>query len=147
MTSQIFKDKPDAGKQTQAMIQKFIEIIQQEMLNSADRNDMVAQKIFVNAAELENGSQHLIVDSQAKNHVKEGAVVLAAFNLLSEKIPREDLIAFLKRAFAEPFHEIILSGTREFLDNSPDPFSAMVEYTKKRESIFFGTAFTFEHSR
>lgn len=146
MTDQSSDYTPDPAAETAWLIQAFLEAIEQRIVQTAERQQTI-QAIQGQQVALEASYQDWMVDEQARYNLKTGAVVLAAYRVLQDRMGREDLLALLREAFTGPLREAIRTGTAQMLDRAPDPFSAMVATSKAREALFFGQSFTFERPR
>ncbi|MEO6084241.1 MAG: L-2-amino-thiazoline-4-carboxylic acid hydrolase [Umezawaea sp.] len=74
------------------------------------------------------------------------AMVVAGYQALLGLLPREQALDAVGKAFHEPVRGYIQDGTRELLDTSDDPFTALVDVSKERERDYFGVDFTFVRS-
>jgi hypothetical protein len=79
-------------------------------------------------------------------HFALSAVVAAGYQALLARMPREQALDVVGKAFHEPVRGDIHDGTREVLDTSDDPFTALVDTSKERERDYFGVDFTFVRS-
>jgi hypothetical protein len=96
---------------------------------------------------LEEAHQDWIVDEPARYNLKITAAVLAAYRVLQDRLPHEELLALLREALIGPFREMLSAGTAQMLDHAPDPFLAMVELSRAKQVNAFGAGFTFELAR
>ncbi|GLY63631.1 L-2-amino-thiazoline-4-carboxylic acid hydrolase [Amycolatopsis taiwanensis] len=95
--------------------------------------------------ELTAANQNLIVDEAAVHNLRMTLALVAAYELLTPELGRDDAADLIGTAFNEPLSEAIRQGTEAMLDSSPDPYRAMVELSKSREQHTFGAGFTFRH--
>lgn len=79
-------------------------------------------------------------------HVRLTAVVLAGYQALLKRVPREQALDLVGKAFHEPIHGYVHDGTLAALDASDDAFTTMVDFSKDREDNYFGVDFTFVRS-
>jgi hypothetical protein len=137
---------PDPKAETEWLIQAFFEVIDQQ-IGDPVQVQHVRTAIQQQQAALEAAYETWIVDEQARYNLKSSAVVLAAYRVLQPSMPQADLLALLRRAFIEPFREVVKFGTAQMLDHAPNPFQALVATSKTRELYFFGKSFSFERPR
>jgi hypothetical protein len=83
------------------------------------------------------------VAGEESPHFALTAAVVAGYQALLARMPREQALDAVGKAFHEPVRGYIHDGTRAMLDAAPDPFTAMVDVSKERESDYFGVDFTF----
>ncbi|WP_406675334.1 L-2-amino-thiazoline-4-carboxylic acid hydrolase [Nonomuraea sp. N2-4H] len=93
--------------------------------------------------ELEAANAHLIVDEPARHNLRMTLALVAAYEVLSPRLGREEAIAAVRAAFIEPLGDSLKEGTRAMLDGAQDAFQAMVELSKSREEHAFGKGFVF----
>jgi hypothetical protein len=79
-------------------------------------------------------------------HFAVTSAVVAGYRALLARMPREQALDVVGKAFHEPVRGYIHDGTREMLDAAPDPFTALVDVSKERERDYFGVDFTFVRS-
>jgi L-2-amino-thiazoline-4-carboxylic acid hydrolase len=119
----------------------FLAVLRTELPEAGILED---QQILQHRDEVIEASQHLIVDQASRLNMRFGAMVIACHQLLCNLVPAEHLRLALHRALNEPNRQEIFDGTRAMLDHAPDPFAAIVETSKARETGFFGPSFEFE---
>ena len=137
---------PNPEAETAWSIQAFLEALKQRISDAAQAQQLI-KAIQEQQRDLEAAHKDWIVDDQAAYNLRMGAVILAAYQLLRDRISRDELLALLREAFIMPLRDTIRAGTAHMLDRAPDPFEAMVATSKAREAYFFGKGFVFERPR
>jgi len=135
---------PEAA--TNALRQTFQQEIERRLADPVQAPALM-RAMHSQSQALEEAYQVWIVDEPAKYNLKMTTAVLAAYRVLQDLLPREELLAFLREAFIGPFREMISAGTARMLDHAPDPFLAMVEVSRAKQINTFGAGFTFEYER
>jgi hypothetical protein len=135
---------PEAA--TSALLQTFLQEIERRLADP-DLAPALIQAIRSQSQALEEAHQDWIVDEPAKYNLKMTTAVLAAYRVLHDLVPPEELLALLREAFIGPFREMISAGTAQMLDHAPDPFLAMVAISRAKQITTFGAGFTFEYER
>jgi hypothetical protein len=131
MTTDHYVPDPDAD--TTALIDGFY-----AHLRAHGVTDEVLAAIRDRPAELLIANQHLVVDEPARHNVRTTLLLVAAHR---SRVP----VDLIEEAFVEPMAPFVREGTRAMLDNVPDPYRAMVELARSRETEWFGAGFEFHH--
>lgn len=132
---------PDPEAETTAIIDGFFEHLRAQG-TVAD----VLAAIRTRHTELLATNQHLVVDEPARQNVRITLVLVAAYELLRPDLGRDRAIAAIEAALVEPIGPFVADVTRTMLDNAPDPFVAMVDTARLRETESFGAGFEFRHT-
>jgi L-2-amino-thiazoline-4-carboxylic acid hydrolase len=145
--------KPEQGRYTAnpeaattALIKAFLDELGRRISELVQARTVI-EAIQAQRAALEASHQDWIIDEPARYNLKMTAAVLAAYRALQDILPRAELLVLLREAFIGPFRTVMREGTAQMLDHAPDPFNAMVEISKSKETDAFGAGFTFEHER
>jgi hypothetical protein len=96
--------------------------------------------------EVDSRTERIFTDAGDSPHLRLTAVVLAGYQAVLARVPREQALDRVGKAFHEPVRGFIEDGTRAMLDASDDPFTALVDVSKNRERDYFGVDFTFVRS-
>ena len=86
----------------------------------------------------------MATDEQSTFHLRCGTLVLAAYRVLLDSVPKDDAFEKVRRAFIEPGRADMLREMAEVMNTGTDPFRNVVTYSKSQEEQFFGSKFTFE---
>ncbi len=116
-------------------------------IDNADRAQELSHAIQTKQAEIERGHAAWLEDEPSKFHLRLMGLLLASYRVLSERMPRDEALALLKKALIEPNRPAIREGVRAALDQAPDPMAVLVAASKEREELFFGRTFTFERKQ
>lgn len=84
-------------------------------------------------------------DPAADANLRLTLALVAGYRVLEPPLGRERAFGLVRAALLTPFADEVRDGTRAMLDAAPDPFRAMVELARARETESFGPTFTFEH--
>jgi len=90
-------------------------------------------------------NQHLVVDDLARHNLRLTLAAAAAYVSLRPEMGQDEAIATVRAAVVEPFGPVVREATLAMLDNAPDPYRAMVEVARSRETASFGAGFEFRH--
>jgi hypothetical protein len=137
---------PNPEAETAWVIQALLDVLKQRIPDSMQAQQLI-EAIQDQQRALEAAHKDWVVDDQAAYNLRMGAVVLAAYRLLRDRMGHDELLALLREAFITPLRDTIRAGTAHMLDHAPDPFEAMVATSKAREANFLGKGFAFERSR
>jgi L-2-amino-thiazoline-4-carboxylic acid hydrolase len=144
--------QPDPDRDSQALVELFFDRLDHDLAHSAvaatERRALGEEMLARYHALIDIPTD--LPDDAARYNQRYVAAVLAAYRTLcGRELPvassGQDLIGQLISAFIQPLAATVTEGTRAMLDNSPDPFDAMVTFARSRESQDFGAAFRFEH--
>lgn len=132
---------PDPEADTTAVIDGFYDHLARSLdLSSGEIAAMRARQ-----EQLQTSNAHLVVDEPARHNVRMTLALVAAYEQLRPDLDDETVLAALRRAFVEPLADVVKQATTALLDSAPDPFRAMVELARTRETEAFGAGFEFEH--
>jgi hypothetical protein len=134
---------PDPEAESEWVVAAFLDAIRPRVAECMPFQQFV-EAVQAEQNALETAHQDWIVDKQAKYNLKTSTFVLATYRLLQDKIPKDELLEIIHEAFTRPLRDVVRACTAQILDNSPDPFHAIVEMSKEREVHFFGKSFMFE---
>ncbi|HEX6355867.1 L-2-amino-thiazoline-4-carboxylic acid hydrolase [Actinophytocola sp.] len=129
---------PDPEAETAALVEAFLEHLD---VSASRRADIQARHEKLVAA-----NQHLVVDDLARHSLRLTLVVAAAYELLRPSLGQARAMAAVEAALVEPLAPFVRAATRAMLDHAPDPYQAMVEMAKSRETESFGAGFEFRHA-
>jgi L-2-amino-thiazoline-4-carboxylic acid hydrolase len=138
MTTDHYVPDPDAD--TAALIDGFF-----DHLASHGITDEVLATVRVRHEDLVAANQHLVVDEPARHNLRVTLVLVAAYESLHPTLGRPESIRLIEAAVVEPLAPFVREATRAMLDSVPDPYDAMVELAKSRETEAFGAGFEFRH--
>ena len=132
--------------ETEMLIQAFLAEIERHFADFTGTQALI-NLIQARRIELFASHQGWIVDEAAKYNLIMTTAVLAAYQVLHDKMSHDELLTLLHDAFINPMRDYVQSASAQALDNAPDPFNTMTEISKSREASAFGAGFTFEHER
>lgn len=132
---------PDPESETNALIDAFF-----EHLRAQGVSDEMLAAVRARHTELVAANQHLVVDELARHNIRTTLVAAAAYELLRPDLGQDKAIKAVEAAIVEPMAPFVQKGTRAMLDNAPDPYQAMVDMAKSRETESFGVGFEFRHT-
>lgn len=127
---------PDPEAETAALVEAFL-----AHLDVSVRADIQARH-----EKLVADNQHLVVDELARHNLRVTLLVAAAYDVLRPSLGRAGAMAAVEAALVEPLAPFVQEATRAMLDHAPDPYRAMVELAKSRETESFGAGFEFRHA-
>jgi hypothetical protein len=104
---------------------------------------VAAMRLRLDALLAANASR--IVDEPARHNLRMTLAVLSGYEAISPELGPERAFAAVSAAFTEPLAAAVSTATKAMLDHAADPFRAMVELARSRESEAFGAGFAFEH--
>lgn len=96
--------------------------------------------------ELAARQQHRVVDEPARHNLRMTLALVVAYRFLRPALGSAAARDAVRKAFVEPLADTLRAGTRAVLDAAEDPFAAMVELSRSRETLAFGRGFVFEHA-
>ncbi|KAA5835987.1 L-2-amino-thiazoline-4-carboxylic acid hydrolase [Saccharopolyspora hirsuta] len=85
------------------------------------------------------------VDDMSHQHLRTTLALVAAFEVLRPALGSTAAVDAVRRAYVEPLAPAVRAATRAVLDESEDPFRAMVDMARAREQHFYGAGFEFRH--
>jgi len=132
---------PDPEAEATALIDAFFEHLWAEGVSE----EMLAAMRTRHAA-LVAANQHLVVDDLARHNLRMTLVAAAAYESLRPVHGQPESMVLIEAAFVEPLAPFVQAATRAMLDNAPDPYAAMVEMAKSRETESFGAGFEFRRT-
>ncbi|HWS39608.1 MAG TPA: L-2-amino-thiazoline-4-carboxylic acid hydrolase [Actinoplanes sp.] len=112
----------------------------QELQNTDYINDSVRHQL----AELGSVIDPLVTNPMDAANARFTALAVAAYNVLEPLRGPAEAAAIVQDCLNSPLRPDILAGTRGMLDQSGDPFAALVAVSKEREETYFGPSFRFE---
>jgi hypothetical protein len=86
----------------------------------------------------------LATDEQSTFHLWCGTLVLAAYRVLQDSVPKDDAFKKVRRAFIEPGRAATFREMAEMMNTATDPFRQLVTHTKSQEEQFMGSTFKIE---
>jgi hypothetical protein len=131
---------PDPETETTAIVDAAF-----EHLRAQGVSDGTLAAIRARHTELVATNQHLVVDELARHNIRFTLMAAAAYELLRPELGQDKAIQAVEAAIVEPMAPFVGEATRAMLDNTPDPYQAMVELSKARETDAFGAGFEFRH--
>ncbi len=129
--------------ETGMLIQAFLDEIAQHFADSTSLINLIQAR----RAELFTSHQDWIIDEAAKYNLIMTVAMLAAYQVLRDVLPNDELLTLLHDAFINPMQDYVRTASAQALDDAPDPFNTMTRVSKSRETSAFGAGFTFEHER
>ena len=102
------------------------------------------QVIRSEQAALYESNRGLATDEQSTFHLWCGTLVLAAYRVLQDSVPKDDAFKKVRRAFIEPGRAATFREMAEMMNTATDPFHHLVTYSKSQEEQFWGSTFNFE---
>jgi hypothetical protein len=132
---------PDPEAEAAALIDAFFEHLRARGVSEDALAAIQARHTALVAA-----NQYLVVDDLARHNVRMTLVAAAAYESLRPELGQTESIAVIEAAFVTPLAAFVQEATRAMLDNAPDPYGAMVEMAKSRETQSFGAGFEFRHT-
>lgn len=96
--------------------------------------------------ELAVRQEHRVVDEPARHNLRMTLALVFAYRFLRPALGSTAARVAVRKAFVEPLADTLCAGTRAMLDAVEDPFAAMVELSRSRETFAFGSGFVFEHA-
>jgi hypothetical protein len=129
---------PDPESETTAIIDAFFDHL--------DVSERLLAAIRARHTELVAANQHLVVDELSRHNLRLALVAAAAYTLLRPEMGQDKAIRAVEAAITEPFAPFVRDAALAMLDTAPDPYRAMVEMAKSRETTSFGAAFEFRHA-
>jgi hypothetical protein len=130
---------PDPEAETAALVEAFFEHLRSQGV-------AVTADIRARHEELVAANQHLVVDEPARHNLRLTLLVAAAYEQLRPVLGQTRAMAAVEAALVEPLAPFVRESTRAMLDHAPDPYQAMVELAKSRETESFGKGFEFRHT-
>jgi hypothetical protein len=102
--------------------------------------EVVRRRLADRVADLD----HLVANPMDAANVRFTALAVAAFEVLAPVCGTAKAAAIVDDCLNRPLRQQVIDGTAAMLDNTTDPFAALVEASKEREQTYFGPSFTFE---
>jgi L-2-amino-thiazoline-4-carboxylic acid hydrolase len=133
---------PDPSVETDYIIEGFLHALGELAPGACADIDAVRQRT------VELGREHagFAKDKSSIYNLRYACAVLAAYEALMPRTSAQEAIGTLRVAFTRS-GESVREKTRLGLDQSDDPFRELVNISKKRESIQFGSGFEFQRER
>lgn len=136
---------PNPAKETQMMVESFLEAVR---LGIKERQnlfewDQLLEAIQQKKQQIQKKNQDLVVDEPSFYHLQTDAVVLATYQILLEKMSKEEAIVFVRQALIDPLKAYGEESMKWILDYTDRPFDEIVQASKLREKYFFGSTFSF----
>lgn len=132
---------PDPEAATQAVVEGFFEHLTAAL--RLTHEDVAAMRVRLEQLMTFNAAR--IIDEPARHNLRMTLAVLAGYEAIAPAVGPGPAIDAVRAAFTEPLAEVVAAGTKAMLDEAEDPFRAMVEIARSRESQAFGAGFVFEH--
>jgi L-2-amino-thiazoline-4-carboxylic acid hydrolase len=134
---------PEAAR---ALVRAFLEAVASRVGADAGGPSFLAEADAL-CARLEAAHRGWVIDEAAAANLHMLAAVLAAYRVLSARLPAAECIPLLRDSFSGQFRAVVREGTARWLDGVTDPFRAIVELSRSKEEHSFGAGFGFEHER
>jgi hypothetical protein len=83
-------------------------------------------------------------DEPSTFHLRCATLVLAAYRVLLDSVPKDDAFEKVRGAFIEPTRADTLREMGELINTATDPFRDLVAHTKCQEEQYLGTTFKLE---
>ncbi|GGK04940.1 hypothetical protein GCM10010123_38640 [Pilimelia anulata] len=95
-------------------------------------------------AALDRQVEPLVANAMDAANARFTTLAVATYDILEPVYGPTEAAAIVEDCLNSPLREQMLTGTRDMLDRTDDPFTTLVAASKQREQSYFGPSFHFE---